>query len=167
MGPDLINPPYDSGDEADGSEEVSGEPVVSGCDASEVLEAAEGVLDAVALFVGRPVEAEGLLAVRLVGNDGFGATRAEPLSQFGAVISFVAKHLLGCFGAPDQALGWRTIVRLAAGQQDGKKTPLSICDCVDFRIAPAARASNNLALFPLYGWAAPPGPLLEMSVAAH
>jgi transposase len=26
--------------------------------------------------------------------------------------------------------------RLAAGQQDGKKTALSICDCVDFRIAP-------------------------------
>jgi hypothetical protein len=29
-------------------------------------------------------------------------------------------------------------MRLAAGQQDGKKTALSICDCVDFRIAPAA-----------------------------
>jgi hypothetical protein len=103
-----------------------------------------------ALLVGFPVEAEGLLTVRLVGDDGFGAALAEPLPQFGAVISFVTKHLSGCFGTPDQALGWRTIVGLAAGQQDGKKTALSICDCVDFRIAPAARASNSLALFPLF-----------------
>jgi hypothetical protein len=29
-------------------------------------------------------------------------------------------------------------MRMAAGQQDGKKTAFSIRDCVDFRIAPAA-----------------------------
>ena len=39
-------------------------------------------------------------------------------------------------------------MRLAATQQDGKKTAPSICDCVDFRIAPAARASNRLVLLP-------------------
>ena len=39
---------------------------------------------------------------------------------------------------------------LAAGQEDGKKTAFSICDCVDFCVAPAARASNRLALFPLF-----------------
>ena len=90
-----------------------------------------------ALLVGFPVEAEGLFAVRLVGDDGFCAALAEPLPQLGAVISSIAEHLSGCFGAPDQTLGWRTIVCLAAGQQDGKKTALSICDSVDFRIAPA------------------------------
>ena len=131
-----MNPPYDSGNKADGGEEVSGKPIVSGCDASEILESAEGVLDAVALLVGFPVEAEGLFAVRLVGDDGLCAALAEPLPQLGAVVSSIAEHLSGCFGAPDQALGWRTIVCLAAGQQDGKKTALSVCDCVDFRIAP-------------------------------
>ena len=117
--------------------------------------------------MGFSVEVEGLLAVRLVGNDGFGAAVTVPLPQFGIVIGSVAEHLSGCFGAPDQALGWRTIVWLAAGQQDGKKTALSICDCIDLCIAPTARAPNSVALFPLYGWPAPPGPLLEMSVAAH
>jgi hypothetical protein len=58
------------------------------------------------------------------------------LSQFCAIISSVAEHLSGFFGAPDQTLRWRTIVCLTAGQQDGKKTALSICDCMDFRIAP-------------------------------
>ena len=38
---------------------------------------------------------------------------------------------------------------LAAGQKDGKKTAFSICDCVDFRIAAAARATNGLLVLPL------------------
>jgi hypothetical protein len=41
-------------------------------------------------------------------------------------------------------------MRFTAGEQDGKKTAFSICDCVDFRIAPTARASNRLALLPLF-----------------
>ena len=48
-----------------------------------------------------------------------------------------------------RGFGRRTIVRLAASQQDGKKTAFSICDCMDFRIAPAARASNRLVCSPL------------------
>jgi hypothetical protein len=106
------------------------------------------MLDSVAPLVGSPVQAEALLSIGFVGNDDFGASLAEPLPQFGAAWSSVAKYLFGGFGAPDEVLGWRAIVCLAAGQQDGKKTALSICDCVDFRIASATRASNSLALFP-------------------
>jgi hypothetical protein len=98
--------------------EVSCEPVIAGCDAPEVLEAAEGVLDAVALLVGFSVEAEGQLAVRSIGHDGFGATILQPQPQFFAVIRFVAEQFLGGLGASDQPLGGRAIMRLAAGQQD-------------------------------------------------
>jgi len=59
-------------------------------------------------------------------------------NQFGTVVGLVAKQLAGLLGATDQTLGWRTIVRLAAAQEDGKKTAFSICDCVDLRIAPAS-----------------------------
>lgn len=89
------------------------------------------------LFVGCPVEAEGLLSVGPVGNNGLGPATFQPLSQFRTVVSLVAEKLPGRFGATDQTLGGRTIVRLAAAQEDGKKTALSICDCVDFRISPA------------------------------
>jgi hypothetical protein len=92
----------------------------------------------VSVLVGFLVEAERLLAVRPVGDDGPRATIFEPLSQFSAVISLVAEKLPGRPCAADQALGGRTIVRLAATQEDGKKTAFSICDCVDLRIAPAA-----------------------------
>ena len=96
------------------------------------------------------VEAKGLLAIGFVGHDGFGAARTEPMAQIGAVVGLVTKHLLCGFGAPDQPLRGRTIMCLTASQKDGKKTAFSICDCVDFRVAPAARASNRLVLFPLF-----------------
>ena len=66
------------------------------------------------LFVRFFVEAKGLLAVRFVGDDGFGAAIIQPLPQRGAVIRLVPEKFLCGFGASDQALGRRTIVRLAA-----------------------------------------------------
>jgi len=91
----------------------------------------------VSLLVGFLFEAEGLLSIGPVGNDGLGATVFEPLAQLCTVVGLVAEELAGRLGAADQARGGRTIVRLASGQQDGKKTAFSICDCVDLRIAPA------------------------------
>jgi len=88
--------------------------VVARGDAAEVLEPAEGVLDAMPLFVGFLVEAEGLLAVRPVGNDGFGAAAGQPVPQLCTVVGLVAQKLLGRLGATDQAPGRRTVVRLAA-----------------------------------------------------
>jgi hypothetical protein len=91
-----------------------------------------------ALPVGSLVEAERLDAVGPVGHDRLGAPIIEPLPQFGTVIGGIAKQPGGWLGAPDEALSRRAIVGLAAGQQDGKKTAFSICQCVDLRIAPAS-----------------------------
>jgi hypothetical protein len=90
------------------------------------------------LLVGFRVEAEWLDAVGPVGDNRLGATIIEPKPQFSAVVSGVAEQLGGRLGAPDKALGGRTIMGLAAGQEDGKKTASSICQCVDLRIAPAS-----------------------------
>lgn len=103
-----------------------------------------------ALSVGFFAEAERLLAVGLIGNDGLGAAIVQPLTQFGAVVSLIAEKLLCRFGAPDQTLGRWTVVRLTTAQEDGKKTAFSICDCVDFRIAPTSRATNRLLMLPLF-----------------
>jgi len=70
--------------------------------------------------------------------------------QIGGVIGSIGEEPLGWLRSPDQALRGRAIVRFTTSQQGGKKTAFSICDCVDFRVAPAARASNRLALFPLF-----------------
>ena len=100
------------------------------------------------LSIGLLVEAEGLLAGRGIGNDGLGAAILQPLAQFRAVVGLVAEQPLGRLGSADQARGGRAIVRLTAGQQEGKKTAFSICDCVDFRIASATRTADRLFLLP-------------------
>src|SRR5690242_4824908 len=48
----------------------------------------------------------------------------------------------------DQALGDRVVVRFASGQQDGDQASLSICECMNLRVAPSARAANSLLLLP-------------------
>ena len=90
------------------------------------------------LLVGFVVEAEWLDAVGPVGDNRLGAASIEPMPQLGAVISGVTEQLGGRLGASDKALGGRTIMDLAARQEDGKKTASSICQCVDLRIAPAS-----------------------------
>ena len=78
------------------------------------------------LLVSGLVEAEGPYPVRGVGHDRLGTTMVEPVSQLGTVVGLVAEKPLGSLCAPDEALGGRTIVSLAAGQEDGKKTAFSI-----------------------------------------
>jgi len=91
----------------------------------------------VSLLVGFSVEAERLLPVGPVGDDRLRAMLVEPFPQLGAVIGLVAEKLACRLGPPDETLGDGAIMRLAAGQEDGKKTALSICECMDLRIAPA------------------------------
>ena len=120
-----------------------------------------GVLDTVALLVGLSIEAEGLLAIGFVGNDGFGAALAQPVAQIGAVVSSIAEKLLGRPGAADQAAFCRgAIMCLAAGQKDGKKTAFSICNCVEiFVLRPPRERPIACLCSPLFapeaerGWA--------------
>jgi hypothetical protein len=57
-----------------------------------------------------------LLAIGFVWNDGRCSALGEPFAQFGTVVGFVAKQLLGRFGTPDQPLGRWAIVGLTACQ---------------------------------------------------
>lgn len=100
------------------------------------------------LFIGCLVEVESLRSVDFVRNDGCGATIFEPLAKVRAVIGSVAQKLFGSIATTDQSFCNRAVVRLAARQEQGKKTAFSICDCVYFCIAPAIRASNRLILLP-------------------
>ena len=112
-------------------------------------------LDAPAQLVEALVEGERLFPIAAIWNDRFGAALVQLLAQFGAVIGRVAEHALRWLHSSDQALCERTIVRLASSQQDGDKSSISICECMNLRVAPSARAANSLLLLPPYGWPAP------------
>lgn len=92
----------------------------------------------VALLVGPFIVAERIFASGQAGNNGFRSSVCEPLTQLCAVVSLVSEQLFRRPGPADEAFRYGSIVRLAAGQEDGKKTAFSICECVDLRIAPAA-----------------------------
>jgi hypothetical protein len=102
----------------------------------------------VAPLVGFLVEAERVFPIGQIGDNSFGAALCKPATQRRAVVSPVPEQLSRRLGSADEAFGYGTIMRLAVGQEDGKKTAFSICDCVELRITPAALASNRLLLLP-------------------
>jgi hypothetical protein len=64
------------------------------------------------------------------------------------IIGLVAEQALWDLGSANEAIGDRTIVDLAAGQDDGEETAFSICECVDLRISPSSRTADPLILRP-------------------
>ena len=76
-----------------GSQEVSGELVVSSCDASKILDATKAALDSVTAFVGALVEGMDDDAIGFVGNDRDCAVLDDLGAQSIAIVALVGKKL--------------------------------------------------------------------------
>ena len=142
------NPPYKGSCKAYRGEIVARQPVIACGNSPEVFQPVEGALDAPAKLVEAFAEAERLLPVAAVRDDGLGCAFVQLLAQFGAVIGLVAEHAFRRLHAADQALSNRAVVGLASGQQDCDEASLSICECVYLRVAPSTRTANSLLLLP-------------------
>ena len=112
-----------------------------------MLQPIESGFDAPAQPVETLAEAKRLVPVAAVWDDRFGCMLVQFLAQLGTVIRFVAEHAFGAPHSADQAIGNWTIVRFACGQQDGDQASF-ICECMNLRVAPCARAANSLLLLP-------------------
>ena len=77
-------------------------------------------------------EAEWLSSVAAVRKDWPGSGILQPPTQLGAVIGLVAEALRCCGDEPFRG----TVIRFAAGQEDGEKAAPS--ECGDLRVAPAS-----------------------------
>jgi hypothetical protein len=77
--------------EGDSGQEVPSEFVVAGCDAPEVLEAAEGFFDEVTALVALGVVANDALAIRAAGNDRDDCALAQMFPQAVGIVSFVSE----------------------------------------------------------------------------
>lgn len=125
-------PVADGCGDADGGEEVPGEPIVAGCDAAEVLDATEHALNRIAVSVEEGREAVLPFPVRLGRDIGERAASANLLPDGVAVIAFVGmqdgrrRHLLDQHH-PGSAIGY-----LAAGQEKGDRPAESIRQGMDF-----------------------------------
>src|ERR1700730_17992040 len=148
QGPDSLTTPDDCRGEADGRQEVSGEPVISGKDAPEVFQATKRVLDTVPFAVRFLAEAERLFSIRPVRNDRPVTALLQPFSQLRAIVRLVAEQLLRRFPTLDEWFRRRTVMRRAISQHQGEKTAFSTSDCVDLRVASTSRAPDRLILLP-------------------
>jgi hypothetical protein len=102
------------------------------------LQSAEGILDEPSRLIETRVEAERLFSAAPVGNDRLRSTILQLRTQPSTFICLVAYQVFRCFAFVDEPLRRRAVMCFAAGQQDGEKTALSICECMDFRIAPSS-----------------------------
>src|SRR5262249_13685959 len=129
-------------------QEIPGKLVVSGGDASEILEPAEAALDDVSAFVCAFVEAMDDDAVGFVGDDGLGTTTSDFAAKVVAVISFVGEER--AHGRHERQNIWRRrdIGVLARGEMQNDGPAERIAQCVDFCRAASARAADCLILLP-------------------
>jgi hypothetical protein len=84
------------------------------------------------------IEAEQLLSGGVVWNDWLSSALAQLFAEAVAIVGHVAEQTLWRLYSPDQTLSNWVVVRFTTGQQDGDQAPLSICECMYLRVAPAA-----------------------------
>lgn len=130
------------------SQEIAGELIVSGCDASEVFEPAKATFDHVTAFVGASVEAMDDDAVRFVGDDRLCAATHDFAAKLVAVIPLVGEKR--AHGRRERQNIWRRrdIGILAWGQMQDDRPAERITQRMDFCRAASARAADGLIVFP-------------------
>jgi hypothetical protein len=132
----------------DGGKEISGEFVISGCDASEILKTAEAALDDVATFVGPFVEAVQMDTVGLVGNDGPRAALDDFGTQIVAIVAFIGKQPAHSRGQGENIRRRRDVGILTGREMESMWSAERIAQGMDFGRAAPTRSADRLPAFP-------------------
>ena len=125
-----------------------GKTVVASGDPAEVLEAAEHALDGVAVAVEHGREAVFPDAIALRWNVRRGPQALDLSANGIAVVALISIQNIGCGHPVEQRVGGNAIRHLAAGQEERDRAAEPIGERVDFRGAPAARATDRLIVLP-------------------
>jgi hypothetical protein len=141
-------PEGDKGGERNGGEEVGCELVVTGGDAAEVLDPAEGVFDAVALPVAGLVVYDLALAVGAAGDDGHSPGLAQGPAQGVSVVSLVGQYVSSSLGAGQQRRGDGDVGDVARGEDQGEGASDGVSEGVDLGSLAAARGADRLRFRP-------------------
>src|ERR1700731_1800074 len=132
-------PICDESYEMNSGQEIPGELVVSGGDATEVLEPAEASFDDISAFVGAPVEAM---------DDGLCAAPNDFAAKVVAVIPFVGEERAHGRRERQNIGRCRDIGILAWGQMQDDRPAERIAQRLDFCGAAPARAADCLIVLP-------------------
>ena len=118
-------------------------PVVSGRDASPVLEPAEHALDEVAAFVEVLVVGDGLLSVLAPGDAGLDLLLREGLAEPVAVIAPVGDKPVGLWQGGQYGRGTAIVTDLTLGQQQYQRFAVPVANRVQLRVQAALGASDT------------------------
>lgn len=120
-----------------------GAAVVAGCDTSPVLQPTEGILDAMALAVERPVIGQWQLA-RPRGWDARGdATLDQCGSEPGAVVAAVAEQFARPWQDRQQQGSTVVVAALPLGEQQGDGAALAVAGGMEFGVQAAFGAADT------------------------
>jgi hypothetical protein len=147
-------PEADGCDEGEGGEVVAGQLVVSGCDASPILEAAEHALDEVAPAIGRFVEWVGPLARGCGRDHRLDTSLLQPSAEGISVVGAVGEEAPWGGNRSQQRGGDADVGDIAGRQREGERSAAIIGQRVNLARAPASRAANRLRRLPLFAPAA-------------
>ena len=129
-------------------EEVAGELVEPGCDASPVFAAAEVVLDPVSAAVdasGTPRFTHGIVSA---GDDGQRAVVADVPSDTVAVVGFVGGHRQCWLWSVKQRLNHLAVMHLATGEDEVQRPAFAVNAGMDLGAPTAAADADVLCLLP-------------------
>lgn len=138
------HPPSDGGGDKHGGQEVVGPFVVSGCDAPEVLDAAEHPFDGVAAPIGNGVLGVGMFARRVGRDDGFAASFGEPVAQLAGVVGAVGQELARRRHNPEQRRSSDEVMGVPSRQNQGSGPAQVVGQGVNLRRPTAPGGSDGV-----------------------
>src|SRR5690606_10289990 len=115
----------------------------AGSDALELLQARDAPLGQVALRGGGLVVGDRSTTAAGRRNDGFGALIGQQLSQAVGIVGLVGDEPLDRPRRGEKCRSKRNIVDVAGRKQKHAGPPPGVGQCMDFRRAPAARATDG------------------------
>ena len=161
-----MSPPGYGGSNKDASEEVSGELVVTGGDATEILETAEHAFDQVTVSIGVGVMGDERLSTPDRGDDSLDPLVREKVAQSVRVVSLIGDELQNRSGGLDEGGSHHDVMCVTGAQKQDPRMSVRIGQRVDLGRAPAARAADRFAVRPPFPppadrWAL----MIELSIA--
>lgn len=127
---------------------VSGELVVAGGDAAEVLETAEHRFDPPAIFGAAFIVLDRSLSVASTWNDRDRTLVAQGVSKPVCVVTAVGDQPLHALGFADEQVGTLDVVRVARRQDEAERPSEEINKGVYLRRPATARDANGLGSSP-------------------
>ena len=122
----------------DAGEEVGGELVIAGGQATEVFETAEHALDGVSALVEGGAEAAFPAPGHFGGDVGRCALTFDQLADRVGVVGAVGQDYAALGQAREQGLGGSAVGGLTRRQEEGERTALTVCKRVELGVAPAS-----------------------------